>query len=210
MYQDTATGLPVFSVYKMSNEAISALIIDMNITTVLVDMQDVGVRLYTFIWTMYDVLNASFSANAGRTSDVVKMVICDRPNPLGGEVVDGPLLNISCCASGYGKAPITHVHGMTMGELSMLFQDQLATQYQRQGAGVEVTVYKMDGWQRSMSWADTQLPWVPPSPNVRAKHARYMHPSLCVRCDTGADGTDRRGLSRDLLPRGNYSGMVNT
>lgn len=152
----------------MTDEAIAALIIEMNITTVLVDMQDVGVRLYTFIWTMYNVMEASFSVNAGRASGAVRMVICDRPNPLGGEVVDGPLLNMSCCSSGYGKASITHVHGMTMGELSLLFQDQLMRQYQTQSASVEVVVYKMDGWERSMSWADTQLPWVPPSPNVRA------------------------------------------
>lgn len=167
-YVDSSTELPVFSVYKMTDEAIRALIVDMNITTVLVDMQDVGVRLYTFIWTMFNVMEAAFMANSvdNKSFRGVKMVVCDRPNPLGGNVVDGPLLNMTCCASGYGKAPITHVHGMTIGELSLLFHAQLSKKYRSPEASVELEVVKMIGWERGMSWMDTGLPWIPPSPNV--------------------------------------------
>lgn len=157
----------------MSDTAIKELIVQMNISAIVVDMQDVGVRLYTFIWTMYNVMEASFMANADPTFRGVKMVVCDRPNPLGGEAVDGPLLDMSCCASGYGKAPITHVHGMTIGELSLLFHAQLSAQYRAADLSLEVS--KMIGWQRSMGWMDTGLPWIPPSPNVTILHSRLIH-----------------------------------
>lgn len=159
LYTDTNTGLPVYSVYKMNQSQIEALLIDQNITTVLVDMQDVGVRLYTFQWTMYNVMNAA-SALLKTTSRSTRFVVCDRPNPLGGVLVDGPMLNMSCCASGYGKAPIPHIHGMTIGELSLLFNAQFSPSLP------DLRVIAMDGWKRDMTWAETRLPWVPPSPNV--------------------------------------------
>jgi uncharacterized protein YbbC (DUF1343 family) len=159
VYIDTNTGLPVYSVYKMNQTEIEALLVDQNITTVLVDMQDVGVRLYTFQWTMYNVMNAA-SAVFNSTARSTRFVVCDRPNPLGGVLVDGPMLDMSCCASGYGKAPIPHIHGMTIGELALLFNAQLVPRLP------DLRVVPMEGWRREMTWAESGLPWVPPSPNV--------------------------------------------
>ena len=145
----------------------------------------------------------------GQTSEGgLKLLVCDRPNPLGGEAVDGPLLNMSCCASGYGRAPITHVHGMTIGELALYFRAQLATQYHQ--ASVDLEVVQMVGWSRSMGWQDTGLPWVPPSPNVspmlpcassgRADVCVQSHPS------SGSHRADGRRLPCHLLPRGDDCG----
>ena len=159
MHIDNSTNLPVYSAYKMSVAEIDALLIEKNVTAILVDMQDVGVRLYTFIWTMYNVMQAVGIATV-RRGESIHVVVCDRPNPMGGCLVDGPLLDMSQCMSGYGRAPITHIHGMTIGELSLFFNSQLSP------AVVELHVIKLRGYHRNMSWGDTGLPWIPPSPNV--------------------------------------------
>ena len=87
----------------------------------------------------------------------------DRPNPLGGVVVEGPVLNTSCCASRYGRLAVPHRHGMTIGELALLFDATL----RMGGVGRRrLTVVPMLGWRRGMGWAATGLPWVPPSPNL--------------------------------------------
>ena len=100
-YTDNATGLPVYSAYALSVEQMSDLFISQNITSVVVDMQDIGVRLYTFIWTMYNVMNATTLASTVVTNSLssvnlgdrsgMKVIVCDRPNPLSGVLVDGPL-----------------------------------------------------------------------------------------------------------------------
>jgi len=156
-YIDSSTRLPVFSAYNMSIIQMREVIVLMNITAVLVDMQDVGVRLYTFIWTMYDLFEATTL-----TGYNVSIIVTDRPNPLG-SLVDGPLVNISCCRSGYGRYPIPFLHGMTIGELAMLFQHQLQM--------YSVTVIKMLNWNRHEIWRENTgsqyfPPWVPPSPNL--------------------------------------------
>jgi len=167
-YIDQATGLPVYSAYALSVEDMADIFVANNISAVVVDMQDVGVRLYTFVWTMYNVMNATAFATdpRGNTSRApMKFVICDRPNPLGGELVDGPVVNMECCSSGYGLAPIPHVHGMTIGELGSLFHiNYLPGLY-------ELEVMRVTGWRRRDSWMDMvnqgcTLPWVPPSPNI--------------------------------------------
>mmetsp|Transcript_10895 Transcript_10895/g.20716 ORF Transcript_10895/g.20716 Transcript_10895/m.20716 type:complete len:415 (-) Transcript_10895:21-1265(-) len=156
-YIDSVTGLPVYSAYKISPANMSAIFWRDNITAVVVDLQDVGVRLYTFIWTMFQVMTAG-----AITQTPPKFVILDRPNPLGGELVDGPLLNLSCCTSGYGRAPITHVHGMTIGELALFFNSFMNPKL----PSSKLEVIKMTGWQRSMTFPETGLPWIPPSPNI--------------------------------------------
>jgi uncharacterized protein YbbC (DUF1343 family) len=145
-YIDPFTKLPVWPAYSMPRENISSVLETLQIERVVVDMQDAGVRLYSFVWTMYKVMATAAAAGA-------KLVVLDRPNPLGGDesAVAGPLLNLSCCASGYGMAPITHQHGMTIGELAMLFAATL---------NCSVEVVKMRGWDRTMRWRDTGLVWV--------------------------------------------------
>jgi uncharacterized protein YbbC (DUF1343 family) len=167
-YVDQATGLPVYSAYALSVEEMADIFVTMNISAVVVDMQDVGVRLYTFVWTMYNVQNATAQATNSQRSvhqSSMKFVILDRPNPLGGDLVDGPVVDMDCCSSGYGLAPIPHVHGMTMGELGTLFYaNYLPGNY-------SLDVVKTTGWHRQNSWTDlihmgNTLPWVPPSPNI--------------------------------------------
>lgn len=158
IYIDNSTKLPVYSAYNMNISQISQVLINMNITAIVVDMQDVGVRLYTFIWTMYNVMLAA--KNTIDNGHEVVFITCDRPNPLGGLIVDGPMLNMSCCSSGYGEFPITHVHGMTIGELTMLFNTEVGLPPQN------IQVIKMLHWNRAMTWKDTSLDWIPPSPNL--------------------------------------------
>lgn len=159
VYIDEQTKLPVFSAYNMNPDQISTVLETMNITAVLVDMQDVGVRLYTFIWTMYDVMVACGRDNIyGKVS----LIVCDRPNPLGGLLVNGPMLNMSCCRSGYGEYPIPHIHGLTIAELAVLFNTSPEINLPSQN----IIPIKMNKWQRHMLWKDTELAWIPPSPNI--------------------------------------------
>lgn len=158
-YIDVDTGLPVLSVYRKNADEICYAIRSVNATTVLVDIQDVGTRLYTFVWTLFDVMAAV--AADDKSCGVQRFVVLDRPNPLGGRVVEGPLLNTSCCGSRYGRAAVPHRHGMTVGELASLF-----AQRELRSFGAALRVVKMEGWRRDMSWDETGLPWVPPSPNL--------------------------------------------
>ena len=201
-YVDKQTGLPVFSAYNMTSSQIADVLVSMNIGAVLVDMQDVGVRLYTFIWTMYDVMDAirivgtaRSSASSGdkgdnsRTQRNIKVVVADRPNPLGGLMVDGPLLNVSCCSSGYGKLPLTHVHGMTIGELALFFNSYLGID------AADVVVVQMQGWSRSMTWNSVSEngqrfpPWVPPSPNLPTSASTQAYgATVFLEATTAAEG----------------------
>jgi len=123
---------------------------------ILVDFQDVGIRLYTFIWTLFDVMQAA--AGLGKASPTV--VVLDRPNPIGGVVVEGPVLNVTCCSSRYGKWPLAHRHGMTTGEMALMFNHEAF------GGNMYVKVFSMLGWTRGMLWQETGLPWISPSPNL--------------------------------------------
>lgn len=133
-YIDLATGLLVHSVYRKNQSEILTVLHNTNTTMLLVDIQDAGTRLYTFIWTIFDVIKAISteysllsSENDGMTTQIqqqqslIKVIVLDRPNPIGGVAVEGPLLNVSCCSSRYGKATVTHRHGLTVGELVLLF-----------------------------------------------------------------------------------------
>lgn len=168
-YIDDATNLPVFSAYNMTSLELSEVITRLNITTIVVDMQDVGVRLYTFIWTMYDFM-AGVKLALNQNNHATKMVVLDRPNPLNGLDVGGPLLHENQ-RSGYGKYPITHIHGMTIGELSVLFNEAIllprnCSSSSAASSSCLLEVVQMIGWQRAMTWKNTGLPWIPPSPNL--------------------------------------------
>ena len=174
-YVDPSTGLPVWPAYSLPVANITAVLHDLKVGRVVVDMQDAGVRLYTFIWTMYKVMAAASAMGA-------RLVVLDRPNPLGGDdgAVAGPQLNMSCCASGYGMAPITHQHGLTIGELATLFAEQLNT---------SVDVVKMQGWHRAMRWRDTGLNWIPPSPNLPFPASANAYPAtVFLEATTAAEG----------------------
>lgn len=158
-YIDKATNLTVHSVYKKNVTQIKKILKSYNVTVLLVDMQDVGTRLYTFIWTMFDVMTAIVGM-----PDKITVIVPDRPNPVNGITIEGPLLNVTCCASRYGKAPVTHRHGLTIGELARFFDGESFNSTLTKSNALKII--KMQYWERTMMWEDTQLPWVLPSPNL--------------------------------------------
>ena len=137
---------------------------------IVVDMQDVGVRLYTFIWTMYKVMQATSLYNSDAAPYPVRFLVCDRPNPLSGLLVDGPVLNTSCCQSeSYGLSPIPHIHGMTIGELAGLMNNYEGGESLPGFISPPLKtleVLRMQEYDRTMTVQEMNLRWIPPSPNI--------------------------------------------
>ena len=131
----------------------------------LFDIQDVGVRFYTYLYTMSLAMEAC--AEAG-----LPFVVLDRPNPLGGLAVEGNVLDAPAFASFVGRYPIPVRYGLTIGELARLFNEEF-------GIGVELHVVEMRGWRRSMGWRETSLHWVPPSPNMPSPQTVAVYPGMC-------------------------------
>ncbi len=148
-YADSQTHLPVYSLYGASRHPSAAMLEGVDV--LLFDIQDVGSRAYTYISTM------AYAMQSARAYDKEFWVL-DRPNPIGGTVVEGPVLE-PAYESFIGLYPIPIRHGMTTGELAALFNDRF-------GIGAKLQVVRMNGWRRSMIWPDTGLQWVPTSPNI--------------------------------------------
>src|SRR5439155_19001688 len=129
------------------------------------DIQDVGARTYTYISTLLEVSKAAAARQ-------LPFVILDRPNPLGGEQVEGNVLDPRF-ASFVGSAPIAMRYGMTIGELGQLFNAEL-------GVGADLTVVPMQGWDRAMWFDQTGLEWVNPSPNLRLLSAATLYPGTVL------------------------------
>ncbi len=176
-FTDPATGLPVFSLYGEHRRPTAAML--EGIDVLVIDMQDVGARYYTFIWTMLLCLEAC--AEQGR-----RVLILDRPNPLGGEAVEGTMLAPEY-TSFVGLAPLPMRHGLTMGELARLFK---ATR----NLDVELDVLPMAGWRRAMDFAATGLPWVMPSPNMPTLDTARVYPGGCLL--EGTNLSEGRGTTR--------------
>lgn len=152
-------GVPVHSLYGRSRRPTSQLL--RQIDVLVIDLQDIGSRSYTFISAMREALEACF--NAG-----IDVVVLDRPNPLGGVKVDGPLVDPEW-RSYVGAFPIPYVHGMTMGELARfaLGTPGVLKIDEKMRAAARLTVVPMRGWRRAMRWPDTGLTWRPTSPYIR-------------------------------------------
>lgn len=186
-YIDKETGIWVHSVYRKSPSALASLLRDFDV--VVVDLQDVGTRLYTFVWTLYTLMQAA----AIHLSKPPTFLIADRPNPLGGLAVEGPILNVSCCASRYGYAAVPHRHSLTVGEAAQLFADSIASSSPPSSSAppqrLNVTVIPMKHWRRSMLFRDTGLPWLPPSPNLpTAESAVAYAAAVFVEATTASEG----------------------
>jgi uncharacterized protein YbbC (DUF1343 family) len=148
-YVDPQTGLPVYSLYGAARHPTAAMLEGVDV--LLFDIQDVGSRAYTYISTMaYAMQSAHAFAK--------EFWVLDRPNPIGGAIVEGPVLEPEY-ESFIGLYPIAVRHGMTVGELATLFNEHF-------GIGANLRVVRMNGWQRSMIWPDTGLQWVQTSPNI--------------------------------------------
>ena len=161
--QDPTLRVPVYSLYSETREPTAEML--RNIDVLVVDLQDVGTRVYTYISTMANCLRACRAHS-------VPVIVCDRPNPIGGEAVEGPVLD-SAFASFVGQFPIPMRHGMTLGELAQLFNEHFSI-----GAALEIV--KMDGWQRSMYLDMTGLPWVLPSPNLPTLASAIVYPGTVL------------------------------
>ncbi len=157
--RDPQTGLPVFSLYGQTRVPTRAMLDPIDV--MLVDLQDVGTRVYTFIYTL------SYCMEAAR-EHAKSIVVLDRPNPLGGHRIEGNLLT-TACASFVGRYPIPMRHGLTIGELARLFNGRF-------GIGCDLKVVPMGGWQRDMRFTDTGLPWVAPSPNLPTPASAMVYP----------------------------------
>ena len=160
---DSSTGLPVYDTYNHSVEHLSGMLAEARIDVLAVDLQNAGARFFTYESSLYDALAAA--AMVG-----VRVCVLDRPNPLGGQTVAGPMLD-QAYSSFVGRAPIPVRHGMTMGELGGLFAARL---------GVEAPeVVPLAGWDPARLFGATGLPWVPPSPNLPTPISALIYPGTC-------------------------------
>lgn len=159
---DPVTGIPIASLYDGGKRGPAKAVMD-NIDVIVTDIQDVGLRYYTYYITMVDLMNAA--AKHGK-----KFMVLDRPNP-NGMTVDGPILDMKY-RSGVGRLPIPVVHGMTLGELAMMANGE---GWLDGKAKIDLTVIPCEGYSHSTRY---ELP-VAPSPNLRTMHAIYLYPSIC-------------------------------
>jgi uncharacterized protein YbbC (DUF1343 family) len=143
------------------------------IDVLIVDLQDVGARYYTFANSM------AYCMEVAKTSGV-KVVVCDRPNPINGRDVEGNLFDDERWFSFVGQFDLAPRHGMTIGELARYYQN-VDPKY-----GCELEVVEMRGWSRDLWWDDTDLPWVPPSPNIPTVGTATVYPGMCLVEATGA------------------------
>ncbi len=179
-----AFGIPVHSLYGDKHKPDPKLAADFDV--MVFDMQNVGARFYTYIWTLFYV--QQFCAETGKT-----LYVLDRPNPLGGLVVEGPVLDESV-SSFVGLKPIPIRHGLTMGELARLYNQQgwLGPNLQ-----ARVEVIPLRGWKRSMSFQETGLNWVPPSPNIPTPETAWVYPGTCLF--EGVNWSEGRGTLQPFL-----------
>lgn len=147
--RDARTGLMVYSLYSETREPTEEMVAD--IDTFVVDLQDVGCRIYTFVYTMANCMRAA--KKFGK-----RVVVCDRPNPINGVAVEGNVTETEF-TSFVGQFELPTRHGMTAGELAKMFNEHW-------GIGCELEVVQMEGWSREMWGDETGLPWVLPSPNI--------------------------------------------
>ena len=175
--RDPHTGVPAYSLYGETKRPDPGMLADVEV--MLFDIQDVGVRFYTYLYTM----SMSMEACAARD---IPFVVLDRPNPIGGETVAGNLLD-PAFASFVGLYPIPVQYGMTVGEIARLFNQEFAL-------GADLRVVPMRGWQRAFLWDDTRLPWVAPSPNMPAVDTAIVYPGTCF-CE-GTNLSEGRGTTK--------------
>lgn len=160
---DSATGLPIRSLYGETRAPTMEMLADIDV--LVFDIQDIGTRYYTYVWTMALAMQAA--AEHGKA-----FIVLDRPNPIGGERVDGNVLD-TAYASFVGLHPVPMRHGMTAGELAGLVNTEF-------GMNADLTVIPVRGWTRTMWYDSTALPWVPTSPNMPSLESAAHYPGTCL------------------------------
>ena len=160
---DSATGLPLYSLYSEQRRPNKEMFDLLDV--LIIDLFDVGTRVYTFLYTMAYCLEAAAEFDK-------KVLVLDRPNPVGGKLVEGNIIQQDCY-SFVGLYPIPMRHGLTFGELALLINNHF-------GIGADLEVISMQGWQRKMLYTDTELPWVFPSPNMPSPVTSLVYPGQVI------------------------------
>ncbi len=173
---DSVTGLPVFSLYGEHRRPTKEMFDKLDL--LLVDLLDVGTRVYTFMYTMAYCLEAAAEFNK-------KIIVLDRPNPIGGDKIEGNLLRPDC-SSFVGLYPLPMRHGMTLGELALLINSEY-------GIGADLTVVPVKGWKRTTLMRDTGFPWVSPSPNMPTPETALVYPGQVIW--EGTEVSEGRGTT---------------
>jgi uncharacterized protein YbbC (DUF1343 family) len=159
-FRDPQTKLPVFSLYADTREPTDRMLA--HVDAILVDLQDIGTRIYTFIYTLANCMRAAKRASK-------KIIILDRPNPINGVSLEGNCLEKEF-TSFVGQYPLIVRHGMTIGELAWLFNDAF-------GIGCDLEIIRMEGWKRTQYGDEWKRPWVPPSPNIPVFESALVFPA---------------------------------
>jgi uncharacterized protein YbbC (DUF1343 family) len=175
--KDQRLSVPVFSLYSETREPTPEMLALIDV--LVIDLQDVGARIFTFIYTMANCLRAA--ARAG-----LPVIVCDRPNPIGGLGVAGPTLEPGY-ESFVGQFRIPMRHGMTVAELALLFNEH-------HGIGAELEIVPMQGWSREMYFDATDMPWVMPSPNMPTLDTAIVYPGTVLL--EGTMLSEGRGTTR--------------
>ena len=173
----SARRVPLYSLYSDTREPTTKML--QGLDTLVIDLQDIGTRIYTYMYTMANCMRAARKHG-------VKVIVCDRPNPIAGIEIEGITLEPGN-ESFVGQYPIPTRHGLTIGELARLFNEHFAI-------GAELEVITMTGWRRSMFWDETGLPWVMPSPNIPTLDSALAFPGT-VHLE-GTNASEGRGTTR--------------
>ncbi len=202
-YFDDKYGVPVFSLYGQSSKPEPGMLKNIDeymrsfdttdagkipdgamirdVDVLIFDLQDVGTRVYTYVATMAYAMQAA--AESG-----IDLIVLDRPNPINGELLEGPVLEYPEFSSFVGLYPIPERHGMTVGELARMFSDKFL------GRKANLTVVPMEGWRRTMWFDETGLPWVIPSPNMPTLDTATVYPGQVLF--EGTNVSEGRGTTR--------------
>jgi uncharacterized protein YbbC (DUF1343 family) len=174
---DAARRVPVYSLYSETREPTAEMLAGLDV--LVIDLQDIGARIYTYIYTMANCLRAC--ARHG-----VPVIVCDRPNPIGGVAVEGETL-VTGFESFVGLYPIPMRHGMTIGELARLFNEHF-------GLGAQLEILPMEGWRRDLFADEAGAPWVMPSPNIPTLDSAVVYPGTVLL--EGTMASEGRGTTR--------------
>jgi uncharacterized protein YbbC (DUF1343 family) len=176
-FLDTSTRIPVFSLYGHTRKPVPSMLKDIDV--MVIDVQDVGSRYYTFIWTMELCMQACLEMDKST-------VILDRPNPIGGHITEGPVLDMAY-ASFVGQRPLPVRHGMTIGETGSYLRNEFYP-------SLDFYVIPMQGWRRKMWFDETGLTWIMPSPNMPTLDTAIVYPGMCLL--EGTNLSEGRGTTR--------------
>ena len=174
---DEHRRVPIYSLYSETREPTADMLKGLDV--LVVDLQDVGTRVYTYVYTMANCMRAARRHG-------VPIIVCDRPNPVAGLHVEGPVLEVGF-ESFVGQFPLPLRHGMTIGELARLFNEAF-------GIGADVFVEQMEGWRRELWFDETGLPWVLPSPNIPTLDTATVYPGAVMF--EGTNLSEGRGTTR--------------